>query len=119
MISVPSDISDSYASQFRPAGSYNLFTGEYWAPCAAEVPAFGVVIGGKTFWLHKDDLLRQEAKLDWWGDGVMHCRVGVADGRAGPYILGDVFLNSVVAVFDVGASEMRFAPRGGSDKNQG
>jgi hypothetical protein len=111
LIHLPSEISDAYAAQFRPAAEYNVLTGEYWAPCTAEIPKFGVVIAGKKIFLHKDDLLRQEFKLDWNGDGVMHCRLGVADGRSGPYILGDVFLNSVVAVFDIGASEMRFAQR--------
>ena len=39
------------------------------------------------------------------------CFTGIDDGGEGPYILGDVFLKNVVAVFDVGASEMRFAAR--------
>jgi hypothetical protein len=39
-----------------------------------------------------------------------YCLTGPQDGgEEGPFILGDTFLNNVVAVFDVGASEMRFA----------
>ena len=40
------------------------------------------------------------------------CIPGVSDaGAAGFSILGDVFLENVLAIFDVGASEMRFAVR--------
>ena len=37
-----------------------------------------------------------------------YCAVAIASGGSGPYILGDVFLQNVVAVFDVGGAEMRF-----------
>ena len=39
------------------------------------------------------------------------CLSGVADAGLGSSILGDVFLRNVLAVFDVGAKEMRFAAR--------
>ncbi len=35
---------------------------------------------------------------------------GIQAAAGPPAILGDTFLKNVVAVFDVGASEMRFAP---------
>jgi hypothetical protein len=37
-----------------------------------------------------------------------YCAVAVASGGDGPYILGDVFMQNVVAVFDAGAAQMRF-----------
>ena len=38
------------------------------------------------------------------------CSTGIADGGDGPYILGNLFLPNVIAVFNVSAAEMRFAP---------
>ena len=108
---IPSAHAEAYAAQFAPPAVLNAFTGEYWAPCGAKVPRFGVVVGGQAFFLYEEDLLLQEEKLDWNGDGIMFCRLGVADGYGGPYILGDVFLNRVVSVFDVEIGEMHFAPR--------
>lgn len=35
----------------------------------------------------------------------------ITDGGSGPYILGDIFLHNVVAVFDVGDAVMQFASR--------
>lgn len=55
---------------------------------------------------------KESPRLDWSGDSVLFCVLGVKNGyNNGPFILGDVFLNSVVAVFDIGAGEMRFAAR--------
>lgn len=38
-----------------------------------------------------------------------YCLIGPQDGGSGPYILGDTFMNNVISVFDIGASEIRFA----------
>lgn len=71
------------------------------------MPTFGVQIGNSTFYIPPEDLLRQAAK-DPTGEW---CRVGVTDTNGPPYVLGVTFLSNVVAVFDVGKSEMRFAAR--------
>ena len=111
LAAIPSAHAEAFAAQFDPPAVLNVFTAEYWAPCTAKVPKFGVVIGGQAFLLYEEDVLLQEVKLDWNGDGVMFCRLGIKDGYGGPYVLGDVFLNRVVTVFDVGIGEMHFAPR--------
>ena len=111
LAALPSAHAEAYASQFSPPAVLNVFTGEYWAACTSKTPQFGVVIGGQTFFLYDEDLLRQDEKLDWNGDGIMFCRLGIRNGYEGPYVLGDVFLNRVVTVFDVGIGEMHFAPR--------
>ena len=72
--------------------------------CAARAPAFGVKIGGRNFVVNPKDMIQKDA-----ASGA--CLSAIQDGGAtGPFILGDVFLNNVVAVFDVGAAQMRFAP---------
>ncbi len=111
LISLPTALADAYAAQFKPSAVYNAFTAEYWAPCTAKVPRFGVVVSNQTFFVSDEDLLQADARLDWNGDGIMYCRLGVKDGYDGPFILGDVFMNNVVSVFDVGAGMMRFARR--------
>jgi len=41
------------------------------------------------------------------------CQSGVNNGRNyPPYVIGGTFMKNVVTVFDIGASEMRFAARG-------
>ncbi|KAL1836799.1 hypothetical protein VTJ49DRAFT_4641 [Mycothermus thermophilus] len=75
---------------------------------AFDPPAqFGVQIGSSTFYMAPEDLLRQTAR-DPTGEW---CRVGVTDTDSPPHVLGVSFLSNVVAVFDVGKSEMRFAAR--------
>ena len=64
-------------------------------------------IGGSTFYIAPEDLLRQNAR-DHSGE---FCRVGVTDSDSPPHVLGVTFLSNVVAVFDVGNHEMRFAAR--------
>jgi hypothetical protein len=43
--------------------------------------------------------------------GTGYCATAITSGGSGPYILGDVFLQNVLAVFDVGNAEMRFYAR--------
>ncbi|KAL2354903.1 aspartic peptidase domain-containing protein [Cryomyces antarcticus] len=71
--------------------------------CNATAPVFGVNISGKIFYINPSDMV-----LDT-GDGK--CITGVQGNGGGLNILGDVFLKNVLAVFDIGASEMRFAAR--------
>ena len=71
----------------------------------ATVPKVGVTISGKTFYINAADLILGVS----FGDG--RCITGIYDGGQGPYILGDVFLKNVLAIFDVGASQMRFFAR--------
>ena len=45
------------------------------------------------------------------GFGGNICLSGIQDDGGSFGILGDVFLKNVLAVYDIGASEMRFAAR--------
>lgn len=73
--------------------------------CNANVPEFGISIGGQVFMISQADMLLQSS-----ADPVTGlCAAGVMDGGEGPYVLGDTFMNNVVSVFDIGAAEMRFA----------
>lgn len=82
------------------------------APCDAAVPGFGVQIGGQVLEMTKESVL--VARLNTTVNGTLMCGLGIQPGIEEAGALGDTFLSSVVAVFDVGASEMRFAQRGPS-----
>ncbi|KAK4222757.1 putative eukaryotic aspartyl protease [Podospora fimiseda] len=104
---LPKSIVNPLYAAFDPPAIYISGTGLFFAPCNATVPKFGVKIGGRTFSFAPEDLLRQTVR-DRSGE---YCRVGVTDVSSGPYVLGVSWLTSVVAVFDVFNSEMRFASR--------
>ncbi|KAF2716344.1 acid protease [Polychaeton citri CBS 116435] len=105
---LPSKVVEKIASLFSPPAIYVDVAGMYEALCDAEPPEIGVVINGTEFQISPlDSLITGDAGLDPF-TGL--CVLGFQESYRGPWILGDVFLKNVVAVFDVGAGEMRFAP---------
>jgi hypothetical protein len=92
---------------FKPRATYLYQWGAYFVPCDSVPPMFGVIIDGKTFYINPADLIFQDIIDPTSG----FCAVSLTTGGSGPYILGDVFLQSVVAVFDVGGAQMRFYSR--------
>lgn len=81
------------------------------APCDAEAPTFGIKIGGHVFEQAPRSLLIASANVTV--NGTALCALGSQPGIERAGALGVTFLSGVVAVFDVGASEMRFAERDG------
>ena len=104
LIYLPTGIADAVNALFVPPAVYDSNQGAYAVDCSAKAPTFGVTIGKQTFYINGLDMILPS------GNGT--CISGVNDaGTGGLSILGDVFLKNVLAVFDVGASEMRFAAR--------
>ncbi|CAF1245984.1 unnamed protein product [Didymodactylos carnosus] len=103
LLYVPSAIANASNALFSPPAVYNSTAGAFTVPCDAIAPKFGVSIGRETFYINAKDLI--------FDNGDTTCVSGIVDGGEGPYILGDVFLKNVLAVFDLGAMEMRFAAR--------
>lgn len=87
------------------------------APCDAEVPSFGIQIGGHVFEQSAQDVLIPSANATV--NGTSFCALGSQPGVEEAGALGVTFLSSVVAVFDIGASEMRFAQREGDNHGSG
>ncbi|RFU78469.1 acid protease [Trichoderma arundinaceum] len=80
--------------------------GSYLVSCNTTAPVFGVEIADQTFYMAPEDLVLQESRLDDL------CLLGVQPTPSNTgSILGATWLHNVLAVFDVGASQMRFAPR--------
>ncbi|KAM0265170.1 hypothetical protein ACHAQJ_000323 [Trichoderma viride] len=80
--------------------------GPFLIPCNTTIPEFGIEISDQTFYMSPEDIVLQGDR-----DGDL-CLLGVQPSSANsPSILGGTWLHNVLAVFDVGASQMRFAPR--------
>lgn len=104
LIYIPTGIANAVNALFIPPAIYSNVAGAYVVDCSAKAPKFGVMVGKQTFYINAQDMIL--------GAGTGSCISGVNDaGVGGLSILGDVFLKNVLAVFDVGASEMRFAAR--------
>lgn len=100
-------LAESIAMAFEPRAVYLYQWGMYFAPCDAIPPSFAITIGGVEFWINPADMIYRDLVDPLTG----YCAIAVASGGQGPYILGDAFLQNVVAVFDVGAAQMRFYAR--------
>jgi hypothetical protein len=105
LVYLPTSAARAVNNLFSPKAQFSSSQGAYFVNCNAKAPAFGVEIGGTTFQVNAADMIYQNQTDPQTG----LCLTGIQDGGSGPYILGDVFLQNVVAVFDVGAAQMRFA----------
>ncbi|KAL9601573.1 MAG: hypothetical protein Q9219_002407 [cf. Caloplaca sp. 3 TL-2023] len=104
LIFLPSETAYEINKLFDPPAVVDGSRGQYVVDCAAKAPRFGISIGHHTFYINPQDLVIKTQ------DGS--CITGITEsGLNRPGVLGDVFLKNVLAVFDIGASEMRFAAR--------
>ncbi|KAI4189755.1 MAG: hypothetical protein L6R41_001238 [Letrouitia leprolyta] len=104
LIFLPAEVAYAVNQMFDPPAIFNTIRNEYAIDCASKAPRFGIGIAGHTFYVNPSDLIIHIQ------DGS--CITGITElGYGRPIILGDVFLRNVLAVFDIGASEMRFAAR--------
>lgn len=105
---LPSDVAEAFNLLFDPPGEFVDELGVYIVECNAAPPDLGITISGETFYHNTIDLIF-DGQL---GDNL--CLSGVQDGGvlgAGSFILGDVFLKNVLAVFDIGKEQMAFSAR--------
>ena len=97
-----------FNNAFNPPAQLSRVSRYYMVNCTAQVPPLGLKIGGTTFWHNPKDLVK---RVDFAGT---MCISGIQSsvmmgGRIN--ILGDVFMNSVLAVFDLGQGVIKFAAR--------
>jgi hypothetical protein len=104
-------VADAWYASFPSPPYVDDFEDSYY-PCDATLPPLGVQIAGKTFQLDQRDLIAA------FGDGgyvnattgVNYCWVAVLGGQAPfAFVLGDVFQQGVVSVFDWGRKTISFA----------
>ncbi|KAJ9604449.1 hypothetical protein H2200_011285 [Cladophialophora chaetospira] len=82
----------------------------WYVYCNSTAPNLGVTIGGQTFNINPKDLILDMGQTD--PPGI--CFSGVQEGTTAgdfPPVLGSVFLRNVLAVFDVGQTQMTFVAR--------
>lgn len=93
--------------EFQPPAIFDPQTGTCAVDCKATPPTFGVQIGGQAFYHNGADLVLTN------GDGTCISSLVAVEPVDGVvlHFLGDPFLKNVVAVFDFGENEMRFAAR--------
>ncbi|KAK3714966.1 hypothetical protein LTR37_007456 [Vermiconidia calcicola] len=103
---LPPNIVEAINLAFDPP---SLLVNGFWEnDCNATAPEFAIDIAGTEFRISEQELLLNDELGYDWATGL--CACGIQASPTQPYILGDTFLKNVVAVFDIGASEMRFAP---------
>ncbi|KAI0407928.1 acid protease [Xylaria palmicola] len=104
---LPQEIADQANAAFTPPAAYDAAKDSYVVDCDAVPPSFGLKIGGTTFSQRPDDMIFQLP------DGTCVSTIKRAAGAEGISLnfIGAAWLQSVVAVFDFGKNEMRFAPR--------
>ena len=105
LIYLPAGIANVVNALFDPPAVFDESIGAYVVNCLAKVPEFGVEIGEQTFFVNGKDLLQDIGLPNGF------CATGISDAGYGTSVLGTVFLKNVLAIFDVGAGEMRFAAR--------
>ena len=96
-------------SLFQPPGIFSTDAQAWYVNCTAIPPDFAVVIGGRSFPINPADMILPAADSAVAGLCPSAITDGDVPGLEGLYNMGTPFLKNVVAVFDVGATEMRFA----------
>jgi aspergillopepsin I len=106
---VPPEVLKAIAAAWEPPLQRNHAMGQYVTPCDAKAPTFSLIIGGKEVRVDgKDTLLRYHPQSKMCFVGIEAAQ-GFVGGRLN--MMGGTIMKSLVAVFDVGAAEMRFANR--------
>ncbi|KAJ7062706.1 acid protease [Mycena amicta] len=107
---LPSPVAQAYNARWKTA---NWHDGSWYVDCDEVAPPFAVEIGDKTFTIDPRDQVVYVGKDD---DGKDLCVSGTQDGGdpnvdGTMFILGDVFLHNVVAMFDIHKNQMTFIQR--------
>lgn len=103
LLYAPDDVAQDVAGAFSPPGTWDDSNDVWSVDCAATPPVFGVGVGGKVFYVNGADMILQSSETE--------CISGVQPNYGGLTILGDVWMKNILAVFDIGAEQMRFAAR--------
>ncbi|KAI0119391.1 acid protease [Daldinia grandis] len=103
----PPKVATAINNAYTPPGKQR--GGLVWSiPCNATPPTLDIVIGGKAIRTHPSSMVVNQPAYD----GSTECLSGIGAGQPGSYILGDTFMQEIVAVFDVSEKkQMKFAQR--------
>jgi len=110
---LPSSVADSWYATFDPPTVYNETEENNYYPCNGTIPYLGIKIAGTVFQVDARDIVSPPGVYGYTNstDGLEYCLIEVFGGQAPfPFVLGSVFLQSVVSVFDWGHNTVSFAP---------
>ena len=104
---LPDADADAFNALFQPPAVLNASIGQYTLPCNATAPQLGVSIGGQVFYHNPQDLIIPAPGANG------QCFSGVQRTLAVTKlpILGAPFLKNVLAVFDLGMTEVTLMSR--------
>ena len=104
---LPQTQAEAINALFDPPAVFNNSIGYYTVLCNATAPSMGVNLGGQTFFHNPQDLI-----IPAVGD-IERCWSAIQASLAVEFlpILGASFLKNVLAVFDVGQTQMTFMSR--------
>jgi hypothetical protein len=112
---VPPDIAEAVNRKWKPAAKRDMKTAQWIVDCDAIAPEFSIRINGTALKVSAEDMLvRGGIGTLPEVSGAGKCLSTIQQSGSfsmGIHILGLPFLKNVVAVFDAGAAEMRFARR--------
>lgn len=103
LLYAPDVVAAAVVGLFSPPGYFDTELQVHFVDCAAVPPTFGIMIDDKVFYVNALDMRLQIAPGQ--------CISGVQPSFGGYVILGDVFMKNVLAVFDLGSQNLRFAAR--------
>ena len=126
LVYLPERLATEINEAFDPPSVFVKESGVFENYCDATPPKFAITIGGEDFLISPHELLLNGSvgrdpstggcvslSIDRAQQRLLltvHLKItGIQVGPTGAAILGDVFLKNVVAVFDIGASQMKFA----------
>ncbi|KAI0533931.1 aspartic peptidase domain-containing protein [Xylaria digitata] len=101
------EIAGQVNAAFIPPAVYDAATESYAVSCRAVAPSFGITIAGTTVSQSSNDMIFQLPS----GSRMSTIKRSAASEGIALNFLGGSWLQNVVAVFDIGKDEMRFAPR--------
>lgn len=114
---LPDEIADAINFAYDPPAECDNY-GNCFVECSAKAPRISVKINGTDFYINPKDMIVDNVDTTQvvTPPNIKHpCSSGVGPAGNGMYVLGEVFLKNVLAVFDVGAGMMRFAARENTD----
>ncbi|KAJ5405935.1 hypothetical protein N7465_007219 [Penicillium sp. CMV-2018d] len=106
---LPPAIVEPINALFSPPATYDSDLRLYVVDCSAKAPEFGLSLGDQTFYHDGSDLIYQTAEGVCVSNLASSAEVSL--GGITLNIIGVPFLKNVVAVFDFGKNEMRFAKK--------
>ncbi len=116
MTTLPPALASHVMTAYNPPARLQIVDDDpdtYYVPCDAQPPFLGVQFTKNdtagVMWFDDKDMIMQDTATTV--NGKSYCQPGVQSAGTDTPILGDTWLHTVLAVFDVGKDTMHFGQR--------